>query len=67
MPSTHTRRRDQGTLDLTALLNKIRAAGYDGPVGLQCYSIPGDNEENLKASIDAWKSIRRNLAKETQQ
>ncbi len=67
MPTKHTLRLDQGTLDLTALLNKIRAAGYDGPVGLQCYSIPGDNEENLKASIAAWKSIRQNLPKETQQ
>jgi len=32
--------------------------GYKGPVGLQCYQIPGAPEDHLKKSIAKWKEIR---------
>lgn len=48
-------RLDKGDFDLTGYLKKLREAGYKGPIGLQCYSIPGDPRENLKASIDVWR------------
>ena len=50
-------RLDQGDFDVAAYLKKLSAAGYHGPVGLQCYSVPGDPEENLKADMVAWKKI----------
>lgn len=50
-------RLDQGDFDVAAYLKKLIAAGYKGPVGLQCYSVPGDITENLKANIAAWRKI----------
>jgi len=54
-------RLDQGDFDVAAYLRKLRTAGYKGPVGLQCYSVPGDIMENLKADITAWKKIAAQL------
>lgn len=54
-------RLDQGDFDVAAYLKKLIAAGYSGPVGLQCYSVPGDVAENLKANIVAWKKIAAEL------
>ena len=51
-------RLDQGDFDVAAYLKKLAAAGYSGPIGLQCYSIKGDPYENLKLSMQAWKKIR---------
>ena len=53
----YLQRLDQGDFDLAAYLRKLFAAGYKGPVGLQCYSVPGDPLENLKADMAAWKKI----------
>ena len=50
-------RLDQGDFDLAGYLKKLRAAGYHGPVGLQCYSVAGDVRENLAADIAAWRRI----------
>ena len=55
-------RLDQGDFDVVAYLNKLFAAGYKGPVGLQCYSVPGDITESLHADIAAWKRIAAKLA-----
>ena len=33
-------------------------AGYHGPIGLQCYNVPGDRRENLRRSIEAWRRMR---------
>lgn len=49
---------DRGQFDVAAFLKKLHAAGYKGPVGLQCYNIPGDREANLRRSMDAWKRIQ---------
>jgi len=54
-------RLDQGDFDVASYLKKLFAAGYQGPVGLQCYSVPGDTLENLKADLAAWKEISTKL------
>jgi sugar phosphate isomerase/epimerase len=46
---------DRGDFDLTAFLKALHAAGYRGPIGLQCYAIKGDREDNLRRSMTAWK------------
>ena len=56
-------RLDQGDFDTGAYLKQLYAAGYRGPVGLQCFSVKGDTHENLKANIAAWKNIAATLAK----
>ena len=53
----YVERLDQGDFDVAAYLKKLFAAGYQGPVGLQCFNVPGDTLENLKANIAAWKKI----------
>jgi sugar phosphate isomerase/epimerase len=60
----YIQRLDQGGFDVEAVMKKLKAAGYTGPVGLQCYSIEGDITENLTASITAWNSIRQALIQE---
>ena len=57
----YVQRLDQGDFDVVTYLNKLFAAGYKGPVGLQCYNVPGDTLENLKANISAWKKIAEKL------
>lgn len=47
---------------MTAYLKKLAAAGYRGPIGLQCYSVPGDVKENLVANIATWRRIAGQLA-----
>jgi sugar phosphate isomerase/epimerase len=54
-------RLDQGDFDVAAFLKKLQAAGYKGPVGLQCYGIKGNPEENLAASMAAWRRIAAQL------
>jgi sugar phosphate isomerase/epimerase len=49
---------DRGTFDVAAFLKMLDQAGYRGPVGLQCYNVPGDRDDNLKRSIEAWKRMR---------
>ncbi|NOX55999.1 MAG: sugar phosphate isomerase/epimerase [Planctomycetes bacterium] len=48
---------DRGTYDVAGLLKRLRRLGYRGPIGLQCYNIPGAPEENLRRSIQAWKKM----------
>ena len=54
-------RLDEGDYDQVAWMKKLQAAGYQGPVGLQCYSVKGDTTENLKADIAAWHKIAGQL------
>jgi sugar phosphate isomerase/epimerase len=49
---------DRGQYDVPALLSLLKQLGYDGPIGLQCYNIPGDTRENLTRSINAWKRFQ---------
>lgn len=49
---------DQGTFDNGALLAALREMGFQGPIGLQCYAVPGDKKENLRRSMAAWKKLQ---------
>lgn len=48
---------DTGSYDLAGLLGTLRKVGYQGPVGLQCYGIPGDAREHLARSMAAWRAL----------
>jgi len=52
---------DRGEFDVFGLLKKLVAAGYKGPVGLQCYQVPGDIEDNLKRSMAAWRKFQERM------
>jgi sugar phosphate isomerase/epimerase len=47
-----------GTFDVSSLLTTLNRLGYRGPVGLQCYNISGDQVENLRRSLQAWRAMR---------
>jgi sugar phosphate isomerase/epimerase len=53
---------DRGEFDVYGLLKKLVALGYNGPIGLQCYQVPGDREENLARSMTAWRNFRARMA-----
>ncbi len=50
-----------GTFDMQAFMQTLLELGYNGPVGLQCYGIGGDAEQNLSRSIKAWRNIWQNI------
>jgi sugar phosphate isomerase/epimerase len=52
---------DQGDFPQLRLMKTLKKLNFSGPVGLQCYAIPGDKRENLKNSIAAWKKILAQL------
>jgi sugar phosphate isomerase/epimerase len=54
-------RLDQGDFDTAGWVGKLLAAGYKGPVGLQCFQVKGDVRENLEADIAAWRKIAGQL------
>ena len=37
-------------------LKTLRQFGYTGPVGLQCFGLPGDVADGLAESMKAWRS-----------
>jgi len=46
---------DRGTFDVRRMLATLDQLGYAGPIGLQCFGIPGDCRENLERSMSAWR------------
>jgi sugar phosphate isomerase/epimerase len=46
---------DQGDFDNRQLLAILREMDYSGPIGLQCFGIPGDAREHLRRSMHVWK------------
>ena len=52
---------DQGSFDGLDLLRALREIGFEGPIGLQCYGIPGDARDHLQRSMAAWKKLREDL------
>jgi sugar phosphate isomerase/epimerase len=46
----------RGSFDMPAFLKTLHLLGYTGPIGLQCYGIPGDVRDTLAESIKAWRS-----------
>lgn len=53
---------DRGDYDVAGFLKPFVAAGYRGPIGLQCVSIKGDARDNLARSMGAWKAMSAQLA-----
>jgi sugar phosphate isomerase/epimerase len=51
----------RGSFDMFTFLRTLRQLGYTGPVGLQCYGIPGDARDGLAESMAAWRSYVRGL------
>ena len=51
----------EGEYDVPRLLSKLADAGYVGPIGLQCYQVPGDAKENLDRNIAQWKSMMKSM------
>ena len=52
---------DRGEFDVFGFLKKLVALGYKGPIGLQCYQVPGDMEDNLKRSMAAWRKFQERM------
>ena len=44
----------RGSFDMATFLKTLRQLGYTGPIGLQCYGIPGDIRDALAESMKAW-------------
>ena len=52
---------DRGEFDVLGFLKKLAALGYKGPIGLQCYQVPGDIEDNLRRSMAAWRKFQARI------
>jgi sugar phosphate isomerase/epimerase len=52
----------QGDFDLVPFLSELKANGYRGPVGLQCYQVRGVIDENLASSRAAWNDLKKTIA-----
>lgn len=48
---------DKGSYDVTIVLKKLKAVGFKGPIGLQCYNIKGDPKTLLTGSMNAWRKL----------
>ena len=53
---------DTGAFDMLGFLRTLKELGYTGPIGLQCYGIPGDARDHLSRSIAAWRKLSQRLA-----
>ena len=49
---------DAGSFDQKILMSVLDGIAYSGPVGLQCYGIPGDAKIHLERSMKAWKNLQ---------
>jgi len=52
---------NQGDFPQARLFEHLRGMDFEGPVGLQCYGVPGDKLENLTASMKAWQELNEGL------
>jgi sugar phosphate isomerase/epimerase len=52
----------QGSFDSCGLLQTLVELDFHGPVGLQCYDIPGDKAGHLAQSMTAWKACQARIA-----
>lgn len=48
----------EGTFDVTRVLKTLKRLDYQGPIGLQCYNVPGTAREKLTKSMKAWKQFQ---------
>ena len=49
---------DAGSFDMKMLLTILDELDYRGPVGLQCYGIPGDAKVHLERSMKTWRDMQ---------
>ena len=49
---------DCGTFDMLGFLKELHRTGYRGPIGLQCYGVPGDAAVHLRRSMAAWRRLK---------
>ena len=54
----------RGGFDTYSLLKVVKKAGYDGPIGLQTYGVPGAPQMHLGQSMKAWRTMTRRLVYE---
>ena len=52
----------EGEFDVFGFLKNLNAAGYTGPIGLQCYAVKGDQVKNLERSMATWKTYQKKIA-----
>jgi sugar phosphate isomerase/epimerase len=50
---------DKGSYDVSIVLKKLKAVGYKGPIGLQCYNVKGDPQTLLPGSMAAWRKLNQ--------
>jgi sugar phosphate isomerase/epimerase len=48
---------DRGSYDVTIVLKQLKAVGFKGPIGLQCYNLKGEPETLLPGSMAAWRKM----------
>jgi sugar phosphate isomerase/epimerase len=53
---------DRGSFDVGGVLRTLKRLHYTGPVGLQCFDVPGDPRENLTRSMAAWRKLTANVS-----
>jgi sugar phosphate isomerase/epimerase len=53
---------DRGDFDVAGFLKVLVGLGYRGPIGLQCFGIQGNVEENLRRSMRAWREMSSRIA-----
>ncbi|AKJ65151.1 HEAT repeat domain-containing protein [Kiritimatiella glycovorans] len=47
----------EGTFPVERLLAALDEVGYEGPIGLQCFNVPGEDREHLRRSIRSWRRL----------
>ncbi len=52
---------DEGDYDPLGFMRLVKKIGYKGPVGLQCYSVPGPSGEHLRRSMETWRKVLEEL------
>ena len=55
---------DRGSFDISRVLKTLDQLHYTGPIGLQCYAVPGDCRDNLKRSMKSWQDISARMSAE---
>ncbi len=53
---------DAGDFDVAEVLRILKELNFTGPIGLQCYGVRGDRDENLKRSMAAWRTMSSTVA-----
>jgi sugar phosphate isomerase/epimerase len=52
----------KGTFDVLHVLRILKANNYTGPIGLQCYNLPGEPDDFLMSSMETWKKYLKELS-----